>query len=245
MSENTADDILNFTPKLIRLQHLQIPSILLAAKTLTHQAIKSLSKQNQQAISFNMASDTGHHTNLAAPNIQQSAGTLAHLYMEMIANRGLKHWPASRIDACSQSMQFWLVQKGHAKNEVETQVQHIIAALKTTIASPQAIWMLAPRPSCQAELSLTSIDEKNTPQQYRIDLTFIDEDSIDQDSQNQIKTRWIIDYKLGLDVNETNINLAAQTHKAQLVNYSSLFKHEKFPIKTAVYFLSLGKLVEI
>ena len=108
-----------------------------------------------------------------------------------------------------------------------SQLQHIITALKTTIASPQAIWMLAPRPSCQAELSLTTIDEKsmdkkNMEQQYRIDLTFIDGDSTDDNLQNQIKTRWIIDYKLGLDVNKTNLNLAAQTHKAQLVNYSNL-----------------------
>ena len=237
-SAEFTETISNFAPTLIRLQHLQIPSVLQAAKTL--EVNKLLNKQNQQTIS----------PSLVEPNIQQSAGSLAHLYMEMIANQGLEHWPASRIDASSQSMQFWLLQKGHAKNEVEVQLQHIITALKTTIASPQALWMLAPRPSCQAELSLTiinkkNIDEKNTLQQYCIDLTFIDEGSTDDDLQTQTKTRWIIDYKLGLDVNETNLNLAAQTHKAQLVNYSNLFKHEKLPIKTAVYFLSLGKLVEI
>ena len=78
------------------------------------------------------------------------------------------------------------------------------------------------------------------PKQQRIDLTFVDEDS-----KTQTKTRWIIDYKLGLDVNEANINLAAQAHKPQLIGYASLFKNEKLPIKTAVYFLSLGQLVEV
>ena len=233
VGENPADDIANFTPKLIRLQHLQIPSILLAEKTLTHQAIKSPSKQNQH----NLVADSGNHTNLAAPNIQQSAGSLAHLYMEMIANEGLENWPASRIDASAAAMRFWLLQKGHAENEtkkleVVKNISHIIAALKKTITSPNGTWMLASRPSCQAELSIMTIDENNEPQEHRIDLTFIDED-----------VRWIIDYKL--TATHESITIAANQHKLQLARYASLFSDENRPIKTAVFFLSSGQLVEI
>jgi len=85
----------------------------------------------------------------------------------------------------------------------------------------------------QAELSISTMNE-NEMQEHRIDLTFVEND-----------TRWIIDYKLGLDMSETNLNVAAQAHKPQLARYAALFAHENMPIKTAVLFLSLGKLVEI
>ena len=237
VTENSEDDITNFTPNLIRLQHLQIPNILQTEKNLALQESKSPSKQYQQAIAFNLAGNTGSHSNLATPNINQNAGSLAHLYMEMIANDGLEHWPAYRIDACSLPMQFWLLQKGYAENrteklEVEKHVSHIIAALKKTISSPEGAWMLASRSSRQAELSIVAIDENNEPQEHRIDLTFIDED-----------VRWIVDYKL--TAADENLTMAASQHKAQLARYASLFSDENRPIKTAVFFLSFGQLIEI
>ena len=221
------EGIANFTPNLIRLKHLQIPSILQTENLLASQANKLLTKQNQQTISLNLAADTG---------------SLAHLYMEMIANEGLAHWPASRIDASAAAMQFWLMQKGHAENEtkkqvVERSVSHIIAALKTTICSPQGIWMLTSRESCQAELSIMIIDENNKPQEHRIDFTFIENDALGE------KVRWIIDYKMTAAYE--NLTLATEQHKPQLARYASLFLHENRPIKTAVFFMSAGRLVEI
>ena len=230
---NIEDDIIvsiaNFTPNLIRLKQLQIPNILQADKVLANQTSKLQKNQNSQQTSLNQIS----------LNLIADCGTLAHFYMEMIANDGLGNWPASRINASASAMQFWLQQKGHAKNEVEIlevekYIQQVIAALIKTINSPQGAWMLVPRESTQAELSITTINENNAAQEQRIDLTFID-----------ANVRWIIDYKLGLDVNEANLNLAAQSHKPQLVGYAALFAQENLPIKTAVFFLSLGKLVEI
>ena len=234
---NADDNIANFTPNLIRLQHLQIPNVLQTAKTLAPQARKSLIKQNQPAILLNLAADTGNHTNLTAPNIHQSAGSLAHLYMEMIANDGLESWPVSRINASASAMRFWLMQKCHGKSEAEKQeveqsISHIIAALIKTISSPEGLWMLTSRPSHQAELSIMTIDENNAPQEHRIDLTFIEAD-----------VRWIVDYKL-TSTNE-NLEIAASQHKPQLTRYASLFSNENRLLKTAVFFLSSGQLVEI
>ena len=124
------------------------------------------------------------------------------------------------------------MQKGYAENEVAQQVSNVIAALKKTIASPQGAWMLASRPSRQAELSIMAIDENNEPQEHRVDLTFIDED-----------VRWIIDYKLTMT--DENSEVAANQHKPQLARYASLFLHESYPIKTAVFFLNSGQLVEL
>ena len=135
------------------------------------------------------------------------------------------------------AMRFWLLQKGHdekeTKNlEVEKNISHIVAALKKAISSPQGAWVFAYRPSRQAELSIMTIDENNEPLEHRIDLTFIEED-----------VRWIIDYKL--TATHENITIAANQHKPQLARYASLFSDENRPIKTAVFFLSSGQLIEI
>ena len=212
-------DIANFTPQLIRLKHLQIPAIL---------QLDKVEKAHKKQAGNNTA-DSDSILNLAA-----DCGSLAHLYMEMITKEGLKQWPASRIDTCSQGMQFWLLQRGHTKIEVETQVPLIAQALKQSISSTDGAWLFATRESTQTELSITTMDENNQPQEQRIDLTFIESNE-----------RWIIDFKLGLEVTNANANAAAQAHQTQLAGYAALFINEGLPIKTAVFFLSLGKLITL
>ena len=221
------ENISKFTPKLIRLKQLEIPAILQIEKAFISAPNMPQTLQSPLTISLNLAAD---------------CGSLAHLYMEMIANDGLEHWPASRINACAAAMRFWLLQKGHAESAVAQQVSNVIAALKKTISSPQGAWMLAPRKSRQAELSITAIDENAEAQEQRIDLTFIEHDALDEDKLGE-KVRWIIDYKLAA-ANES-IEIAAEAYKPQLACYAELFAHESLSIKTAVFFLNLGKLVEL
>jgi ATP-dependent helicase/nuclease subunit A len=57
--------------------------------------------------------------------------------------------------------------------------------------------------------------------------------------------RWIIDYKLGLEVSEDSAEAAAQNHKTQLAGYAKLFAHDGLPVKTAVFFLNLGRLIAL
>lgn len=211
------NEIANFTPQLIRLARLEIPTVL--------QTAPSYRKRNTNSQPIDLELN---------PNLAADCGTLAHLYMEMIVKQGLEHWPADRIDTTSQSMCFWLMQHGHAKTEVEQQVPQIIQALKNTINSPQAAWLFAQRASTQTELSITTLDENQQAQEQRIDITFIENG-----------TRWIIDFKLGLEVTKTNANLVAQTHKPQLERYARLFMHEHLTIKTAVFFLNSCVLIEI
>ena len=224
LTAKAEDGIANFTPFLIRLKQLQIPAELQLDNGAKIKPNKAQVKQSEPSLALNLAAD---------------AGSLVHLYMEMIANEGLENWPASRMDTSVQAIQFWLLQRGHAKNEVEKQALQIVSALKQTITSPDSAWILAPRVSLQTELSITSMNE-NEAQEHRVDLTFVDDDIL-----TKTKTRWIIDYKFGLEVNVDNANAAAQTHKPQLAGYAALFAHENFPIKTAVFFLNVGKLVEI
>jgi ATP-dependent helicase/nuclease subunit A len=212
------NEIANFTPQLIRLEKLQIPAILQAEPTRRNTTNKPQQVENE-----------------LAPNLAADSGNLVHLYMEMIVKDGLKHWPVERMDTISQGMHFWLTQRGHEKIEVDKQVPLIIQALKNTIASPEAAWLFAPRASTQTELSITTMDDNNQPKEHRIDLTFIDNNE-----------RFIIDFKLGLEVTEANAKIVAKAqHTDQLARYATLFLHESLPIKKAILFLSIGKLVNI
>lgn len=172
-------------------------------------------------------------------NIAADTGTLTHLYMEMIANSGLSAWPASRIQACAPAMLHWFKQKGHALDNIETHVNAVINALIKTMTSADCAWMLADRASRQSELSITTVDAFGAPQEQRLDLTFIEEET---------QKRWIIDYKLTFadDVEEldlVDLNLIAQQHRPQLSRYAALFEQDGLPIQTAVFFLAHGKLV--
>ena len=213
------DDIANFTPQLVRLKQLQIPALLQHLQTAALSAPSAPKQAQTQPTQNNLAADLG---------------TLAHLYIEMIVKNGLVHWPASRIDACSQSMLFWLLQRGHDKNIIEKQVVQLIYALKCTIASTEGAWLFATRESTQTELSITTMDENSQPQEQRIDLTFIESNE-----------RWIIDFKLGLEVTNANANVAALVHQTQLAGYAALFADENLPIKTAVFFLNTAQLIEV
>ncbi len=214
-----------FTPKLMRLPASAVPEILSQSAAIKPKFNVQTASKNL-AVAPNLAADAGTLLNLAA-----DCGTLAHLYMEMIANSNLSDWPASRIDACSQAMCFWLLQKGHAEKDVNIQVANIVKALIKTTTSPQGAWMLAPRPSLQAELSISATDENSQPQEHRIDLTFIDNNE-----------RWIIDYKLTAADEMPEVT---EQHRVQLERYTALFVGDNLPIKKAVFFLSAGKLIEL
>lgn len=227
------NEIAHFTPQLIRLAHLQIPAVLQA--TPVQRKRNNKPQQIDLELNANLAADSGALLNLAA-----DCGTLAHLYMEMIVKQGLNHWPADRMDTASQSMCFWLIQRGHVKTEVEKQVPQILEALKNTISSPHAPWLFTPRASTQTELSITTLDENQQVKEQRLDLTFVEEDVA-----TKTKTRWIIDFKLGLEVTRANASIVAQSHKPQLERYVKLFARENITVRTAVFFIASGMLIEI
>jgi ATP-dependent helicase/nuclease subunit A len=225
-----------FSAKLMRLSQPKVPNFL---------AINS--DENETSTYPNMA---GINQNKASPiiiknnNIAQDAGSLAHLYMELIARSGLAQWPASRIADCAPNMAMWLRQKNHLEIDAEKYVLHIQNALRATIDAPEAAWILAPRASSQSELSLSAnIEEKNVDKnvtENRIDLTFIDDENTTAESP---KTRWIIDYKMTFFEAEKDLKKLAGTHRPQLERYEKLFLQEKIIIKKAVFFLAFGKLV--
>ncbi|MEI2635556.1 MAG: UvrD-helicase domain-containing protein [Methylotenera sp.] len=217
---NIADDIADFTPHLMRLQHLQIPAVLRTEKTV---------HANTNTAKIKPAKPDSHGS------LETDSGTLAHRYMEIIARQGLTDWPPARIAQLASAMQHWLHERGHSSQNAGLATSQVICALQRTLASTDGQWVLQAREDAYSEYALTSQDGE----QHVIDRTFI-ENRLDNK-----KVRWIIDYKLGLDVTETSASAAAQGHKPQLVRYAGLFADEGLTLKQAVFFLSLGKLIEV
>ena len=211
-------NLAEFTSQLMRLPQVGAPQALAAVSDTP--ANVNPQQNNTPELGLNLAAD---------------CGTLAHLYMEMIANSSLSHWPASRVNTCSQGMFVWLKQRGHDTKNATQAATEVVSALIKTIESDDGKWVLQARETQRAELALNTADTQNKQvTQHKIDCTFVEEN-----------TRWIIDYKLTQANDGADLQALAQTHQAQLNRYESLFLHENLTIKKAVFFLTFGKLVEI
>jgi ATP-dependent exoDNAse (exonuclease V) beta subunit len=164
-------------------------------------------------------------------NLYKDCGTLAHAYMELLAQRaGLA---SSAVAAWHKPMRRWLMRLGHGENAAKQGADIVMAALQTTLASQAGQWVLQDHDQAASELSLMQASESGT-KNHVIDRTFIEQG-----------TRWIIDYKLGLGDEAASSAAAAEAHRPQLARYASLFADAGLPIKTAVLFLSTGRLVEL
>ena len=168
-----------------------------------------------------------------AADIQRHCGTLAHLYMALFAASDLPTWNAERIAACLPTMQKWLMQQGHAASTSQLSATQVVAALQTTLASEAGQWALQKHTNAASELSVMQAQETSV-KNHIIDRTFIENG-----------TRWIVDYKLTAADENKDLTIVAESHRAQLERYASLFASEGLPIKCAIYFLSSGDLVKL
>ncbi|MDP2072209.1 UvrD-helicase domain-containing protein [Methylotenera sp.] len=212
---DTEDTIANFTPRLVRLKQLQVPAVL----------------QTKHSIAA-----TSQNNFAAQPSLVQSLeadiGTLAHRYMEMIAQQGLAAWSAARIATLNPAMQHWLRQQGHAEKIAMEAGQRVQNLLEVTLQSEDGQWLLKARG--EAELGITSMHNGEV-KNYIVDRTFIEND-----------VRWIVDYKtiaLTADASNATLKIAAENYREQLKNYAILFADESKQVKCAVFFMAISKLV--
>lgn len=215
--QQVPDDIANFTPELVRLVQPAVPLLLQTGK-----AQPTYAKPNVKP---------SYHSSLDA-----DMGTLAHRYMEMMAQQGVSNWTTARLATLEPAMQHWLRQQGHATQAATDGAAAVQRILLQTLNSTDGQWVLQARSGAASELAITR-RQQDAVKSYVIDRTFV-EDGI----------RWIIDYKsvsLAPNMTESELNEIAAQYRTQLENYAVLFAHETYPIKKAILFLSLGKLVII
>lgn len=222
-SINAKDDISNFTPNLVRLKHPQIPTLLQLDKTIAQ------SKNKLQANPSNTTS------------LEADIGTLTHRYLEIIAKQGLETWSLARITSLRPAMQHWFRQQGHTENvalEASKTVQNLLSSI---LNSQDGQWVLKTRSEAFAEFALTTI-KNGEVSNYVVDRTFVEDGA-----------RWIVDYKtiaFSADLPLSTLKNTAENYRDQLETYATLFNNkgldsQALPIKLAVFFVSLGKLVEL
>jgi len=211
-------DIADFIPGLVRLKHPHIPAVLQTGKP-----VSITDKQNNKPGSSSVSIDA-------------DIGTLAHRYMQIIAEQGSAEWPVSRVNALLPAMRHWLRQQGHAEGLVNDAAARVEQLLMTTLNSTEGQWVLQDREGAAAELALMKLTGDEATK-YIIDRTFVDSG-----------TRWIIDYKtteLTADAADQVLLSAAEKHREQLGSYAALFEHEGLPVKCAVFFMHIGRLVPV
>ena len=184
-----------------------------------HDSPENVSPPTTEAspIDFEWAGDTARHV-----------GTLVHRYLERIANQGLQHWPAERLDGIEPQVGAALANLGVDPQNMDKAIEKTLRALRNTLSHDNGRWILDSHPEHACELPLTVHDEQS--RHYIIDRTFVDEQG----------TRWIVDYKtgdhLGEDI-EAFLDAEQERYKDQLENYARILGLvEKRPTKTALYF---------
>jgi ATP-dependent exoDNAse (exonuclease V) beta subunit len=209
-------DIADFTPSLVRLKQPQIPAILQTAEPV----ISSNKPNNKPAAS--------------SANIDADIGTLAHRYMEIIAQQGLAAWPLSRISTLLPAMRHWLRQQGHTESLAHEAAAKVEQLLATTLSSTDGQWVLQAREGAAVELALMKLTGEDA-KKHIVDRTFIDSG-----------VRWIVDYKtteLSATASIDDLHSAAESHRKQLDSYATLFEDEDLPLKCAIFFMHIGRLV--
>ncbi|TXI44771.1 exodeoxyribonuclease V subunit beta [Methylophilus sp.] len=212
-SAQQAADIRQFVPKLIRLREASTPANLQATALATH---------------------TGYQTSTedeSAHRLEADIGTLAHLYLQLIAEQGLDAWQAHEKSAflpLNLPMQRWFKQQGYNDNEAIQGANQVAALLTTTLQSADGRWVLQPHTQAASELAIEQLSEGKKV----IDRTFVADG-----------VRWIIDYKSMPVTGNDDLPLLAASFKTQLTHYAQLFQQDDLPVKTAIMFLSIGQLV--
>jgi ATP-dependent exoDNAse (exonuclease V) beta subunit len=208
-----------FVPQLVRLVAPQLPDALNTDVALNI----PINQQNDELVSI-------------APSLEADIGTLTHRYLELIARQGIGAWTIARVGTLQPAMQRWLIQQGHQQREAAQGAEMVASLINTALQSREGKWVLQLRDYASQELALEYFDGEAVKKRI-IDRTFVEQG-----------TRWIIDYKTTWavsDLSDDQLQQAAAAHQAQLKEYAALFAHKGLPIKTAVFFVNIGRLIEI
>ncbi|MDR2874863.1 MAG: UvrD-helicase domain-containing protein [Methylobacillus sp.] len=245
LTPETQTDGGDFTPQLIRLPRPELPRIFSEASPLSHAREKT-----EEVLPLPRAGEacpepcrrgwgegddesSRKNTRNQQDSLPADCGTLAHLYMEMIANEGAESWSAERLQSLQPAMRVWLRQQGHAAAEADQGSAEVLRNLLMTLASEQGRWVLRARPDAQAEYALARA-EAHGISTHVMDRTFVEDGE-----------RWIIDYKSARLDDSADFAQAAEQHRDQLERYAGLFAAEGLPIRKAVFFLAHGRLAEL
>lgn len=129
--------------------------------------------REEEEIEFSWAGETARHV-----------GTVAHQWLQRIAEDEMRGWEARRIDVLLPSFNRELERRGIQRVHLKAAAELVAGALKNALADERGRWLLGPHQQARSEhpLRMCSSDGVRT---YVIDRLFHDADGI----------RWIVDFK--------------------------------------------------
>ena len=166
------------------------------------------------------------------------AGNLVHRILQHIGELGIDDWQSN---GGASRHHTWCLQQlasvGVLNDKAETITKLATRAIENCLTSRQGKWILQDHEDARCEYAITAVLDKQ-PRNLVLDRTFV-EDGI----------RWIIDYKTsshsGGDLQGFLENEASR-YRDQLQRYKAAMAiTETRPIKTALYFPLLDRLVEL
>jgi len=175
--------------------------------------------------------------------LSRHTGTVIHNALQsLVENKLVTHRDCIAADIfIKQQHNFWkiqLQQLGWSGDNLNRALQKITTAITNTLTSEKGRWLLnSDHEQSACELSLMQKDKQDV-REHIIDRTFIADG-----------VRWIVDYKSSEpEAGQSTEDFVAremETYKEQLQRYEKLIGElETLPIKTALYLVNIGRLVE-
>ena len=165
-------------------------------------------------------------------------GNLVHRLLQLIGEHGLDRWHADggmaqKGNWCRQQ----LAAEGVRKEKADAIITRASEAIANCLSSEQGRWILENHEDAVCEYAITAVLD-GRPKNLILDRSFVEND-----------TRWIIDYKTsshgGGDL-EGFLESEAKRYREQLQRYkNAVAMTETRPIKTALYFPMLDRLLEL
>ncbi len=171
---------------------------------------------------------------------EASIGTLIHRSLEALCSTGTPALDAPRLASLQA---YWRLQLRDLIDDpalLESSVETVTQAVTRTLNDADTRWLFAAtHTENESELAL-SRRRAGVTYHYKIDRSFVDAEGV----------RWIIDYKTGLpsqsEAEQAFIDTQCERYAAQLETYRALLAElESRPIRTALFFTALGRLVEL
>ncbi|MEP7154912.1 MAG: UvrD-helicase domain-containing protein [Betaproteobacteria bacterium] len=121
-----------------------------------------------------------------AGDLARHVGTVAHLFLQQMADEGLDTWSAQRITSSDSRIEQELTRLGVGDSDVAGAAKRVTDALAFALSDPRGRWILQSRTTARSEWRVTGIAEGHVVN-IAIDRTFVDDEGVP----------WIIDFKTG------------------------------------------------
>ncbi len=116
----------------------------------------------------------------------RQVGTVAHRWLQRIADDGLEAWSAARVRALRPRVTQELERRGVPRDGREAAAGLVLAALESAVTDERGRWILAARPGAANEVRMGLLED-GLVRLVVMDRVFTDADGV----------RWVVDYKTG------------------------------------------------